>query len=222
MIYFIKKISLVLCLGLFLFSSSYGQDDKGGRVPLSVSYYGNTFIHEGIKLSADWMWLEIQKSKGKKDKEIRRQLYTSPYLSYYSHTGSHKGVQIGADALWRRCKPKGWFREAGVGIGYFRRFNSGETWEVADNGEVSKVGGSSRGYFTYGFSVATGKEFTLENEMTLAPFIRLNTNILLGYNTSSLLHANFEIGCRVTSLFTPKRGNAKIITKERKRKEKKS
>lgn len=193
-----------------------GSETKS-KAPISLSYYGNTLVHKGAKLSIDWVWLEVVKTRGKKDKRITRGLYTTPNVSFYKHKDSHTGLRVGVDGIWRRSKTKG-FREFGIGLGYFRRFNAGETWEVSSDGSVTNLKGASRGYLSPSFSVATGRTFVLKNETMLTPFIRWNVDILFGYNSGSLPTTSLEIGCRIINKFSPKRGNYKIIEKASKKK----
>ena len=56
-----KKIIFFILLSLG--QMVYAQEDTlRGKVPFSVSYYGNTLVHKGFKLSADWILLEIKKN----------------------------------------------------------------------------------------------------------------------------------------------------------------
>ena len=218
----LKKIMffVILCLGRVVFSQ---EDTLTGKVPFSVAYYGNTLIHKGVKLSADWIWLEIKKTKIRKKgkKSVLKRLYTTPNFYYYKHIKSHDGLQLGLDILWRRSNSKGWFREVGSGYGYLRIYNVGDTYTVnADQNSVVNQKYASRGYFTVNSSFATGRKIQLQNSSYLTPFLRLNAGFVMNYNSSFLLNTSLEFGVRFALGFNPKRGKYLIIekTKDKQRK----
>ena len=217
-----KKIIFFILLSLG--QMGYAQEDTlRSKVPFSVSYYGNTLVHKGFKLSADWILLEIKKTKIKKkgQKVVRKRIYTTPNIYYYKHVKSHDALQLGLDVLWRRSNHKGWFREVGSGYGYLRIYNVGDTYTVnADQNSVVNQKYASRGYFTVNSSFTTGRKIQLQNSSYLTPFLRLNTGFVMNYNSSFLLNTSLEFGVRFALGFNPKRGKYLIIekTKDKQRK----
>ena len=213
-----KKLFATVATFLLLFQLGKAQEEETilPKIPLSVSYYGNTIVHEGFKVSADWIWLGIEKTKHKKKKTkvINKGLYTTPYLSYYRHGRSHTGLQLGFDLLWRRSNPKGWFREVGYGFGYLRKYNLGKTYEVASDGSVGEAKNlASYGYATQTLCFATGKRINFQNNSSLTPFIRMNIDGVGNYNATAILNTSLEVGCRFILPFNPERGRYKIIKK---------
>lgn len=192
------------------------EDTLRGKVPFSVSYYGNTLVHKGLKLSADWILLEIKKTKIKKKRQkvVRKRIYTTPNIYYYKHVKSHDALQLGLDVLSRRSNHKGWFREVGSGYGYLRIYNVGDTYTAnADQNSVANQKYASRGYFTVNSSFATGRKIKLQRSLYLIPFLRLNAGVIMNYNSSFLLNTSLELGVRFALGFNPKRGKYRKIEK---------
>ncbi|MCF6241852.1 MAG: hypothetical protein L3J74_10975 [Bacteroidales bacterium] len=196
----------------------YYKDFKLGEyAPISVSYYGNLIIHPGIKAGIDWNLLLIEKTKENKKriKTVRKILYITPNIAYYSHKSSHKGLIISTDLYWRRYSKKLFYSEFGLGLSYYRIFNSGETWEINDDGIVSNIGNTSRGYFAPSFAFALGKHFVYKKNIPVAVFIKINTNLLLDYNATSVPEFSFELGTAWTLNRGIKRGNVKTLSKHK-------
>ena len=189
----------------------------GEYAPMYVSYYGNFITHPGVKLGFDWNLLMIEKTKEKKKriKTIRKILLVTPSIAYYSHKASHKGLIISTDLAWRRYCKRMFYREVSLGIGYFRKFNSGETWETIDAARVTNINSSSSGYFAPSISFAFGKRFTVKKAMPISVFTKLNTNVLSGYNACAVAEFSLELGARMTLDWGINRGEIKTITKRK-------
>jgi len=211
---------VILCLGQVVLSQ---EDSLTDKVPFSVAYYGNTLVHKGLKLSVDWIWLEIKKTKIRKKgkKSIRKRLYTTPNLYYYKHIKSHDGLHLGLDILWRRSNSKGWFREVGSGYGYLRIYNVGDTYSLNSDGtSVINHKYKSRGYFTENFSFSTGRKIQLQNNSFFTPFLRLNTGLVHDYNSGFIVNTSLELGVRFVLAFNPDRGKYLKIEKIKDKKRK--
>jgi hypothetical protein len=195
----------------------------GTRTPVYVSYYGNMGVHPGIRAGFNWNIFMIEKTieKKKKVKKIRKLFYVSPSLIYYNHIKSNKNLMLRVDADWRRYTKRLYFYDVGVGIGYLQRFNTGDTWEVKDDGSVSHKGGSSRAYFATAISFSFGKQVSLKNGNTLSPFIKIDTDYLAGYNSSILPEASIELGVMFIPKWGIKQGDIKVKTKSKNKKNKK-
>lgn len=183
--------------------------------PINASYYGNLATHPGIKLGFDWNLLLIQKSKEKKRRTKLKQklLFVTPSLSFYTHPKSHSGLLLSTDLGWRRYTTKLFYSEVGMGVGYLRKFNLGETWEISEDGSATSSRGTSRGYFAPSLSFAIGQHFSTKSNVQFDIFTKLNTNIILGYNAGWVPELSAEIGIRLSPKFGIKRGSFKHIKK---------
>lgn len=211
----LKRVISIL-LFFLIFKANSQTDTLAGKVPLSLSYYGNMLVNKGFKLSGDWICFEIKKTKIKKKrtKVLYKGLYVTPNLFYYKHIKSHDGLQIGLDLLWRRTNSKGWFRELGSGIGYFRIYNVGETYTInSSSTSIIRHRYKSRGYFTENFSFATGRKIQIQEKSSISPFLRFNTGFLYNYNSNFLVNLSLELGIRFVLSSNPNRGEHLKIEK---------
>lgn len=201
------KIAHLLAFILFLQKANALNSTSRLGIPFSISYYGNSIVHPGFKMSADFIWFEFLKSKVQKNgnvKSSKKTLITTPYFSFYHHARSHQGFQLGTDILWRRTNGKGWFREFGLGLGYLNRQNLGDTWDVK-NGVVQNLKGAYRGYFIQSFSLSKGKHILRKSGGHVIPFLRFNTDFINNYNSSVIPILSLEVGIRLIPSFSPLR-----------------
>ena len=170
--------------------------ELGNHAPMYISYYGNLVTFPGIKFGIDWNLSMTEKTKENKKriKTIRKLLYITPSVAYYINRGSHKGLVVSMDLNWRRYGKKLFYREMGIGLSYFQKFNSGETWEVKSDQTIKNIGNSSRVYFAPAVSFAFGKHFRLKENTSVRIFTKLNVNLLLDYNASILPELSLELG----------------------------
>jgi hypothetical protein len=201
-----RKLMLLMLLIASFGSSAQEQPTKvidqrfqSGGLPFYVSYYGNFLTHPGIKMGLDWNLFMIEKTKEKRrrPKTIRKVLLVTPAISYYTHNASHNGLLASTDLAWRRYSKNLFYREISVGVGYFKRYNAGDTWDVMEDGAVTNVGASSRGYFSPSVSLSLGKRFNKQDPSPISVFTKLNSNLLVDYNASMSVELSVELGLRI-------------------------
>jgi hypothetical protein len=212
----LSMLFLLVCLG----SSAQNTAEKSQLfssefAPMNISYYGNFATHPGIKLGFDWNLLLIEKSKEKsrRTKIKRKLLFVAPSLAFYTHPKSHTGLLLSTDLGWRRYTTKLFYSEIGLGVGYLRKFNSGETWEIDADGNATSSRGTSRGYFAPSLSLGLGQHFSTKSNVNFDIFMKLNTNFILGYSAAWVPELSTEIGVRFSPNFGIKRGSFKHINK---------
>ncbi len=222
-----KKLFLFIILFLPLQASTFAQEKKtirydftlGDRAPVFISYYGNLAIHPGVKAGFNWNLFLLEKTKEKKKviKTKRKLLYVAPSLAWYIHPRSNQGLIIKTDLDWRMYAKRLSFTELGIGAGYFRKFNAGETWEVDDQGTVTNEGGTSRGYFDASLSFAYGRQFSGKKGRPVTGYLKANSDFLVGYNAAFVPEFSLELGVMFTPGWSIKRGNVKTkaITKNK-------
>ncbi len=184
-------------------------------LPWSISYYGNLVTHPGFKIGMDWHLLRIDKEKTRrsKTKNISKFLLVTPSVAYYFHPKSHTGLLVAADLQWRKYGNRGFYTAASLGLGYYTKFNSGETLEVSSDGSVTSKSVSSRGYFTPSIGGELGQRIRWGDNQRLDLFSRLNAHLLLGYNSGWVSELSWELGVRYAPSFGPKRNSCKTLTK---------
>jgi len=191
--------------------------DLGDRAPVFVSYYGNLAIHPGVKAGFNWNLFMIEKTKEKKKviKTTRKILYVAPSIAWYVHPHSNQGLLIKADLDWRMYTKRLFFTEIGIGTGYFRKFNAGETWEPDNNGSAVNKGTTSRGYFDASLSFAFGKQFPAKKGRPVTGFLKANSDFLVGYNAAFVPELSLELGVQFTPNWGIKRGKVKTKMKNK-------
>ena len=210
---------LIVLMLVFNICNAYSQKKEFNRdfsipekTPFSLSYFGNIGINPGIKAGFEYsLYLkEKTKEKKRKIKTIRKNLILAPSISFYSHKDSHKGLLINGDLIWRRYTKRLYISDISIGLGYFRKFNSGITYEVTPSG-VEEIGSSSRGYFSPSLGYSFGKRFTLKESIPTDIFLRSTYHIYLNQSASIGNDMSIELGIRMSLPFGINQG--KFITK---------
>ena len=138
------KFNSVLFVLLLAFNSVGQLTIK--ELPFHVSYYGDSGIHPGLKLGTSYNLWSKEKSKvyrfksrtnkyGNKTK--LRELNLDYNLGFYSHANNHTGLFTNVGVSYLRVKErKGRVFGASFEVGYLRRFNKFETFELNSEGEI--------------------------------------------------------------------------------------
>ncbi|MCF6357965.1 MAG: hypothetical protein L3J54_09195 [Draconibacterium sp.] len=218
---FKRVLALLLLISTGLFAQQHKKEaihkkfNSGSYAPVYLSYYGNLITHPGIKVGFDWNLLIIEKTKEsrKRIKTIRKILLVTPSVAFYNHKASHKGLIISTDLAYRRYSKRLFYREIGLGLGYFRKFNTGETWEVNNDETVNNTGSSSRGYFAPALSIAFGKRFLTKNSVPLSVFTRANVNAIFDYDATIVPELSIELGVQMIFNSGVRRGKIKTVKK---------
>ena len=207
----INVIVKTLCFAVFLsINQGWAQKASVEKVKIhkvetapwkmGLSYYGNLVTHPGFEFNVEKTLFEKQRSKEKKKgtKTIKKEYLINPSFAFYSHKTSNKNLLLSAEMIRRRQKnDKKSYREYGIGLGYLRKFNTGETWVIKNDGSVKKKKiTSSRGYFTPSLTIGTGRRFMIQEKLPITVFSKLNTNLILGYNAGWVPEFSLELGIR--------------------------
>ncbi|MEQ8238176.1 MAG: hypothetical protein RIA69_03140 [Cyclobacteriaceae bacterium] len=187
----------------------------GEYAPIYVSYYGNFITHPGAKIGFDWNLLTIEKKKEKKTriKTVMHLFFATPSVTFFNLKETYNAFIVSGEAGWRRYGKRMFYEEVNVGLGYYTIFNQGDTWETKDDGTVSNIGTSATGYLTPSISFAFGQRFVLKNQIPMAVFTRLNTNLLLNYNAASIAEVSLELGMRMNVNWGIRTGAVKTKSK---------
>jgi len=220
-----KKHILLIVISITYILSGFSQEkrsihydfDIGERAPIFVSYLGNLGIYPGAKLGFNWNLLLIEKTKEKRRfiKTTRKVLYVSPNIAYYVHPSAEQGLFIKADLSWRIYTKRLFYYDFSLGAGYFRQFNTSETWQTNEDGTVSNIGISSRGYFDYSLSFAFGKQLPSKSGNPITIYARINSDVLVGYNAASIPEPSLELGIIFTPAWGIKTAKVKTIFKNK-------
>lgn len=219
-----KTFGLLALMTFYSITSSLAQTEEfelGEKVPIQFNYYGNLLVHPGFSLGVDWNLLQVDKlvtkDKSGKSKTIRKVYGLNPTLSFYNHTQSHSALITSIDVFRRRYSKRLFFRQISLGLSYERRFNNNETFEVSEEGNVTNIGTSSRGYLGSNFSISGGKRFMLAGSTPLEAFAGLQARLNFGYAAGVSPAVNFIIGVRLFPNWGITRGTVATKLKQKKR-----
>jgi hypothetical protein len=191
---FILNISIII----FLTVSAYGQVGNHEKpLRLNISYFGEFVTHPGIKLGAEYpLALRVKEKIGSKGKQKRREhlLFTGGNLGFYRHKRNHFGAFLNAELGYRKTRTKGFKTEGAIGIGYFRTFLDGRTYEVKDNGEVETIKLAGRNKLMYSFSFGIGKDLYQKYQVPISWIVKPTLFVETPYNNGFLPHFALELG----------------------------
>ncbi len=162
---------------------------------LSISYYGESIAHPGLKIGVDYDLKNWQTNKTKKSSESitkQKSLVLSPTLGFYRHKAYQTGLFILPELKYNREKPNGNFFQTGIGLGYMRTFLP-DVYRLNPAGEIEKIGA---GYnYMVGTLFATfGKKITQINEKPLSVYAKPQLMYAAPNYAGGILYFNLEMG----------------------------
>lgn len=195
--------SFLLCLSIA------GHSQWLSDLTWNTAYYGENLTHPGLKIGAEYVY-KYKMKEGRKFSLINADDFTEHFserrpfrqkgvrlnLAGYYHRSNHTGFHLSAEIVKRRITRRKWTREFTAGVGYLRTFYFVPTYEVSDDGDVSKVPLAGRNYLAPQFSAFLGKDYTLRYNNVVSVYGGLTLFVLIPYN--HLFNANycFELGMR--------------------------
>lgn len=198
-----KRIKLYILLYVLGFGfTNYAQSVAFKELPIHISYYGDNGIHPGLKLGTSVEFWSKEKSKvyrlnfmntkyGNKTKF--RSLNVDYNLGFYSHANNHTGLFTNIGTSYLRVKErKGRVFGASFEIGYLRRFNKFETFELNSEGEIIENTLAGNNAILISLAPLFGKEFKLSNNkvrLFVKPILQM-----VKYNEKMQPNASLEIG----------------------------
>ncbi|MBK6953458.1 MAG: hypothetical protein IPO32_17275 [Crocinitomicaceae bacterium] len=186
-----KKVLFILFLQISFSASSQLLNPQ----TLSISYYGESIAHPGLKIGVDYDLKNWQTNKTKKSSESitkQKSLVLSPTLGFYRHKAYQTGLFILPELKYNREKPNGNFFQTGIGLGYMRTFLP-DVYRLNPAGEIEKIGA---GYnYMVGTLFATfGKKITQINEKPLSVYAKPQLMYAAPNYAGGILYFNLEMG----------------------------
>ena len=155
---------------------------------IRVGYYGETVTHYGLKVAYERTLFPRIKSRN----QARKTVLVAPGLAAYRHPQNHIGFVFSPELTYRRTGRRGATFEVGIAPAYFRYFLDGTTYEVTDAGDFRRVRLAGGNAFMPTVSVGVGKDWSVQRNLPLTCYTRLNLMLQRPYNTSTLLRFSLE------------------------------
>lgn len=182
---------LIVLLILFTTTEISAQIKK--PTAISVSYFGETITHPGLKIGLDYELKSWDRNKKKStQKIISKSIILSSNIGFYFH----KDYQTGAFALpelsYSRKNQKGNFRSIGLGVGYMRTFIP-NVYEVNTANEIKRtIAGNN--YFLSTCFVAFGKDLSVKYSIPMGVYIKPQIMYALPNYPNGVTYFALEIG----------------------------
>jgi len=199
-----------------LTSLALAQETSTEALPISITTYRINGVNPGIKLGIDYPLSEVIKQRVKrnsKTKKVSKLLYLNGSMALAIEPLSITNWLTSIEIARQRTRNEKWFVTPSIGLGALVRFNNGESWEVID-GEASKVGNTSRTYFTPNIGYTLGRNISIK-ESDIAVYTRFSSAFAMGLNNTTVPLLSLELGLKFTPSFTLSKSmhNIKKVTK---------
>ena len=128
------------------------------------------------------------------EKPILKDRFISCNSGWYHHPGFHDNLYFTVEWRMRRINKYGFFTEFSTGPGYSRTFLGGTTYQVDNNGKVSKI--KSAGY-NYALAIAGGGlgfDFSKRKRVPLSAFSKFDILTMFPYNSTIYFRPILELG----------------------------
>jgi hypothetical protein len=192
-----KKAFAILILSTILQFANAQNTTKVDlpQVGLKTSYLGS-IIYPGFKIGIEkpYKVTVVEKQKKWGTKTILKERYWTLNLGYYHHPTFHDNLYLLAEWQMRRQKSNGWFFEFAPGLGYSRTFLGGTTYNVDDNGGVSKVSAAGYNYAMLSIAGGFGCDFSKKTGTDVKAFFKPSIIVMAPYNSFVYARPTVELG----------------------------
>jgi hypothetical protein len=169
-----RKLFLILLV--FISFGSKAQNFSFKELPISVGLYGENGIHPGIKIGTSYNFYSQEKSKNYRlnsrqtkfgNKLKLKELFLDYNLGLYSFPNNHTGYFTNVGVTFLRTKLRKNF-QLGLSfeIGYLRRANKFDTYQLIDNAQWDYVPFAGNNAMVIALSPIFAKEFA-NNKMRI-------------------------------------------------------
>ncbi|MBL6663965.1 MAG: hypothetical protein ISP71_07680 [Flavobacteriales bacterium] len=175
-----RSVLVILLFFLILSNNSYSQIPKIENY--SVGYLNETIFRSGIIVGTEWTQKEWNASKlGNSDRNItkERAYIINPQFGLYNHVDNHTGLITKVDfTAMRKISESQFSHNWSLGLGLITQFNTGTTYVLKENKEISEEKNARRTYFNPSIS------YTLERQLDAmkSVFAKLGLGVKTPYN----------------------------------------
>ena len=165
----IKYFSLLFCLTTT--TMLYSQNIKPKY--LSVSYFGETITHPGVKLGATYeiyTWQKLKMKRNETKKVTQKYIYISPSVGFFYHKDYQLGIFILPEFSYSRKNVKGNYFSFGIGTGYMETLVP-NVYDLNPSGEIEKIQ-AGYNYLLTNCSINFGKDLNIKKDIPMHVFIK--------------------------------------------------
>jgi hypothetical protein len=162
------------------------------QASIKLSYYGESITHYGLRGGYESVFRT--KSTDRKMGTVTKNLLYSGNIALYRHPHNHIGIILSPELEWRRNARKGRFIEVALAPSLFRYFYEGKTFEINESGNLERVKLAGRTTFLPTLSFGFGRDMSVNRNMPISWYSRINAMRQFPYNASSLTRVSIELG----------------------------
>jgi len=191
----IKKCILLIIFYLSLLSVQ-AQNDFFKTPVWSISVYHHSVglsikkpINVGFTLGAEFTYKQKEVSSWHQKVEI----------GFFHHKNLNKALYLKTDIVNRYTTKNGFYGEAQIGVGYLYDMPAYQPFVLDENGSFQASNLSGKSGFISSLGLGAGYQFTTNEKLTIAPFIRYEGMIQLPYSefVPVFPHSLLHIGSRI-------------------------
>ncbi len=189
----------ILLVFSFFFSGLYGQDTLQTRLinGFGVSYYGENLSHYGLQLSTEYSLWNRNIKKAQSEYKIihkRKEFFVIGNIGGYIHKQNHVAVFLNGEIGYRKIFENGLKYELLLGLGYLHTYLQGNTYEVSDDGDVTKVNLAGQSNLMVPVSFGIGYDFNILYDQPFSINIRPGFFVQYPYNIAVAFRPTVDIG----------------------------
>lgn len=184
---------IFLLLAALSSTSLYAQENNQ-KLYYKLSYYGNNLWNPGFSVGLEYP----NSTKEITDRKGREQLLRNAIsldLAFYADPGSHAAILLHSGLNLKRIRENKLDLSLGFSpLGIYRSFLP-ETYNISDEGAITRVILPGRSYYAPTFSFGIGNQ--LPRIPLEAWFIELELTSLVPYNTYAMVLLNVKLGVKL-------------------------
>lgn len=177
----------------------------------SLSYFGETGLHPGVKFGFNYAYKQKEKTKYKTkrngtklQKGLQHQFLLMGNAGGYHHAKYLTNLFVSVESGYRlniirkkeNKKRKVYFFESTIGIGYLRYFHYGTTFETTADGFTKKELGGGNSFMPTS-SIGFGTNIPNQKELPIYWFIKPTFFMELPQTSFPVMHLALDVGVRM-------------------------
>jgi len=184
-----------LILFVLLISSTLLNAQIRNPNSISVSYFGESITHPGLKIGIGYQlksWDKTKESKNASSKIINKSFDLTPSIGFFYHKDYQTGLFILPEISYARKNAKGNFIAFGLGAGYMRT-SIPNVHEINSSNEIESTSGGSN-YFATNYFISFGKDLSTKHNTPLDIFLKPQIMYALPNYSTGIAYFAIELG----------------------------
>lgn len=187
----------ILAYSTFCFAQSVDSVSVVRKSSNLVLSYNSSLIYPGVRMGVEFpvktIYITSINRSGKR-KDFTKDRFVTSNLSWYHHPAYNDNLYFTAGWTMRRTKAKGFFTEFSPEVGLSRTFTGGTTYQVDNNGNVTRKRFAGYYYALISVGGGIGYDFSKTRQKPFLIFSKMNVLMMFPYNNTIYLRPAVEIG----------------------------